>query len=383
MKGRVVPHRRQLPAPALALAGVLSGLVGCAQVTGTDEYSVVGASKIEAENPNRELPPFLTGAECEACANQFCEQELEHCGASEACSSWLSNTREHPDPLTAYQRHRTEMEIKWRADRGGERDDAILRLRDCAQNCLEACQVGQNFSCVGKFDWNFAAPWNLRTRITDPVGNGRPLSRVSACRDVDQCDPPLSSTDTNKDGFAPLELDGRFPIDYLQLEVPDHLPWRWMQSRPLAENDYVSAGLFTDALVYEWYKAFDYQFVNDQSLLIVQPWDCSGIHAKQITVEVWLPSADGLKFCDQCVYAYARGPSDTPDRLLKALSTEGRAAYIGQVPPLRVHVIWRRVDAPQDVVSFVPVNVRGGQIIFVKAFPASREELESFPDPRR
>jgi hypothetical protein len=375
------------PTGAMALACVLAGGAGCAQIVGNDEYEVGSASTNDDGDPISDPPPpFLTGAECEACATKACATELANCFSSAVCSDWLSGMRDRPDPLSAYVRHKVEMELEWSRDHGVPYDGAIFALKNCSQKCLSACEIGQDYSCVGKFDWEFASPFppeELRTFMTDYLGNVKPPSSVTACSSVDQCAGPLGSASSN-DGFAVLRLSGAAPVDYLSFELNEFVPWHYLQTRPLAHGDYVPTGFYDASTVLKWHSDFGYTFDGDSGLVVLQPRDCTGMFGKQLFVEVWLPSGGVLKPCPEpdCVYAYADGPFDSPNVLLNGFKNEGHVVYV-VAPARQIYLTLRRIRQPQEIVSVVPVNVEPGEFTFVKAFPLSRRDLEAVPDLTR
>jgi hypothetical protein len=361
----------------------LLGCVACAQVLGTDDYRV--ARPAAAGTP--ETPPYLTGATCESCLNDACSAVLADCSADSTCASWLASVREHPDPLSAYTRYQIEAEQFWQRDHGQVPVSTIGQLKSCAESCLGSCPIGQEYSCVGRFDWSIPYPTSLRTRVTNLQGTALPGAQVDACRDVDQCRSPLASNLADAQGFAPLALvdpgqTAEARVDSLAIQASGFRAWQWMQTRPWGTGDYVSCGLLDDGLIESWFQALGLPTDADKTLLDVVPLDCAGINAKDVTLEVWVESSNGPVQCKDCVYAYANADS-VPSRELTSYSTAGRDGYVASVPPGLVHVVLRRRESPRDIVSVVPLVVQSGNGYFIKAYPASTPELAEFPDPTR
>lgn len=366
-----------------AALAALPLILGCAQIAGTDDYAVGVDAK---------AMPFLTGSgACDACAAKNCGTQFMYCEQDAVCSSWLKDIRERPDPISAHERSQIENELRWSAVHdGASYNDNIEGLRSCAQFCLNECAIGQDFSCVGNFDWDLPHLEKLRTRVAlrrNVVGPSEPLeAHVRACLSADQCESPLDSQTTDEAGFAELKLQveadepGGVSV-HVVTEVTR--PWQWAQTRPLADNDYLQLDLPTDESVDGWRADFARNAGGEHAMLVVVPVDCAGVHAKQVTLEAWYyPPDDRLTFCEDCFYAYGDGILETPSAQLPGFVTMGRAGYIIKPTPGMVYVAARRMAEPRDVLSVARFEVQGGDAAVVRLYPASKAELASFGDLR-
>ena len=52
------------------------------------------------------------------------------------------------------------------------------------------------------------------------------------------------------------------------------------------------------------------------------------------------------------------------------------------MPEGQVYVVVRQAEEPRSIVSVAPLVVHKGQGYFIKAYPASTQELVAFPDPK-
>lgn len=379
MRGAAISQRTS----ALAL-GLLCSL-GCAQIAGTADYEVLAEPKAEP------ALPFLTGTQdCDACAADKCTDELAVCAADEVCSSWLADIRARPNPLAAYDRYKIESELLWQVNHKlpSASLDALTNLKDCAGKCLEPCRLGQDFACVGQFDWDLPQPTVLRTRITN---YGAPVSaRVLACLDADQCNEPLSSGTTDSAGFTELQIDAdesqRGPVGYFRVLSQDErsLAWQYSQTRPLGEDDYAPVGVLADGVVNGWAESFGLTFDDDHGALLVLPVDCAGSSGKGASLEAWTYVGNELASCADCAYAYSQDSlAEVPSKALNGFITTGRAGYIGNLPTGVVTILLRRLSKPNDVVSVARLVIRGGEMAILRLYPASKADLLSFTDPKR
>ena len=364
---------------ALAAALTFHGLLGCAQIAGTDDYSL----RVE---PQAEPPlPFLAGsAECDACAAEACDDELTVCEKDEACSSWLTSIRERPNPAGTYERYRIESTLFWQSEHDGAPvNNSIAKLRQCAQDCLKACQIGRDFSCAGRFDWDLPPPETLRVGVglnSDPVS-----AEISACLNSDQCEVPLSSSATDHEGFAELHFDmdprARASIDYLSFVREEGLTWQWVQNRPFGDGEYVRLPLLSDELFSLWHDAFGQVFSGAQGVMLVTPVDCLGISAKEVKLELFRYSGSELSYCEDCFYAYGNDENGAP-ATIGGFQTKGTMGYIAKVDPGLVWVVLRRLAEPRDVVSATRLLIHGGEVTLVRASPSSRQDQMLFSGTR-
>jgi len=231
-------------------------------------------------------------------------------------------------------------------------------------------------------------PGVLRTQVISEKGGALPAS-ISACLDVDQCESPLFSARTDEAGFAELRFDSdvsqRGPIGYLRFQGENEysLPWQYSQTRPFGDNDYVPMGSIRDSTVRGWLDILGQTLDDDHGLLLLLPVDCSGMYAKQVSLEAWLYSGNGFTPCDDCSYAYAQSITEAPSRDLKGLLTAGRTGYIANVPPGAIVVVARRLKEPHDVVSVARLVVRSGEVALARLYPATKGEVLLFSDPKK
>jgi hypothetical protein len=362
---------------------ILPGLLGCAQIAGADDYAI-------AERPPAVEPlPLLTGSdECDVCATDKCSEQLATCEADEVCAGWLADIREWPDPMSAYQRYKVEGELGWEFFHTRDQPswDALTGVEDCAPSCLEPCRVGQDFTCVGNFDWEIAPPTTLRTRVATH-GIGQP-AEVLACLDADQCDLPLVSERTDSLGFSelrfesqrtkPATIDGlRGPTDYFRVVRDQGKVWQYSQTRPFGDNDFTSIVVIADSVLEGWSANFGAPIDDERGALVVIPVDCAEVNAKEVFIEVLSSAGENLVPCDGCAYAYAEDDTQTPNNQLKGMQGAGNAAYVVNIPEGVVYVVMLGIADPSRVLGVARTIVRGGEGRLLRLFPASKQELEA------
>jgi hypothetical protein len=361
---------------------VLPGLLGCAQIAGADDYAI-------AEVPPAVEPlPLLTGSEeCDVCATDKCSEQLAACEADEVCAGWLADIRERPDPMSAYQRYKVESELGYEFFHTRDQPswDALTGVEDCAPSCLEPCRVGQDFTCVGNFDWEIAPPTALRTRVVTR-GFGQP-AEVLACLDADQCALPLVSERTDILGFSELRFETyesqRGPTDYFRVVRDQGKVWQYSQTRPFGDTDFTSIVVIADSSLEDWSANFGAPIDSEKGALVVIPVDCAEVNAKEVFIEVLSSVGERLEPCDGCAYAYAEDDTQTPNSQLKGMQGAGNAAYVVNIPAGVIYVVMRAIADPSRVLGVARAIARGGEGRLLRLFPASKQELEAFSDPRR
>jgi len=307
------------------------------------------------------------------------------CEGDAYCSTWLEHMRTSPGPLAAYERYQRLTEELWKVGHGGVDESGIsTELVNCTTvNCLAACELGRDFSCVGKFEWSIAYPTRLRTRIQDYYGNVAPSPwTVRACLPADvDCPNPLATATTDADGFATLELTpsdspySEFGGFMLLKGGSDFHEWATIVSRPFVTDDYSPWKLPAKELVDQWFALFEEKFDPSYGYIWVIPGDCRGLAAKGVELLVELATSQGVENCSSCVYTY-ESDVGLPDVQRKDFSTAGRVGFISYVPARQVILTVRDAGTDQ-VVARQNVSVAAGRIHFVRIYPASGTELAS------
>lgn len=372
----------------LPLAGVVVVTVSCGELIGADDYSVAtgidGAAGRSATVATFEAPPaYLTDETCVACVSEHCAAQKIACDDEAFCASWLDSMRNAPDPLSAYDRYRLLMNEAWEGSHGGTDDSAhTLELIDCTSaNCLNECQLGRDFSCVGKFEWHIGFPSALRTAVSDM--NGLPFPEpwtVKACAPEDaNCSTPLTSQTTDDYGAAELLLGNgqdQYP-DFggflLWTGGTDFNEWATIVSRPFVTDDYTAWKLPNKSLVDVSFGNFGAQFDPAYGYVWVIPSDCRGLYAKGVRLNVKVGTANGFEDCTDCMYTYENNNS-LPDTQRQDFSSAGRVGFISFVPPRRI-LLTLRDTANDSVIGVQSISVAAGRIHFVKLYPASTSQL--------
>jgi hypothetical protein len=118
-------------------------LVGCARISGVDDYSAAGVP----DRPGRqEVVRFLGGDACEMCIERDCAPEVDACASERDCADTAACMGRCSDPACVY--------MKCRGAEIPAAESGLGLLTACATNsCMEPCEIGTSWSCAGKYDW--------------------------------------------------------------------------------------------------------------------------------------------------------------------------------------------------------------------------------------
>ena len=212
----------------------------------------------------------------------------------------------------------------------GETDGSIRRKRwptyaGCLLlACAEECELGRDFSCVGKYDWpaTEAGEKQLRYLFYDEQQRPWPNWDVRLCLslscdddEVDSYAVPNDSTDEG--GFVELTVDvGRQlyeSVGYVLVQDPrsEQYPVQIMLSpAPILSGFYADYAIFTKAVI-------DVPFVlagggvleeagPDEGSVWAFVRDCSGLPARHVTVEALTANDVGAGYepCPDCMTVY-------------------------------------------------------------------------------
>lgn len=190
-------------------------LGGCGQLLGINDYAT--SKRADASRgadsdklaTREEVTAFLGQGACADCIRDACPEEITKCAASSTCGSAAKCMGECTDPVC------TATECRGAAQ---PTDPDLLALGGCAKksNCVDTCNIGNSWSCVGKYDWRpateaFQLPFELGV-----FQENRPLTNAA----VDLCTPQLVCQGADllgsatTDGLGQFELDVR-PVKYL------------------------------------------------------------------------------------------------------------------------------------------------------------------------
>jgi hypothetical protein len=136
----------------LAVGYLVASLPACSKLAGIDEYEV-------SAQPDATIALGLieNRPECRACFETQCSAELEACQGTPACAAAIECLRGCSDPSCA---------TACRSLGAAQRNYNLpyVYLYDCARaRCEEACPLGTNFDCVGRYE--LPAPYVGRQRI--------------------------------------------------------------------------------------------------------------------------------------------------------------------------------------------------------------------------
>jgi hypothetical protein len=285
--------RVERPIDLLAVLCAASGLTGCDRILGDPDYHVTAqqGAVSAAELRERLRPPT---AACSSCLSLACEAELSGCAERQSCVTLVDCVLNEPSPASEA---RCVLALE-----PNEEDRASSRaLADCWRACAVECDGGRDFSCAGNYSW--PAPSHdtiqLSQTLSDILDPSAPFAgaQVSICSPALHCEQPLQLhaepvvVTTDETGFYTVEV----PIStappsvagfrgYRRVESEGNLTHRLQTSMPLivdhVEHTKLLRKVWTDALL------ADAQVEGELNGLLMQVFDCRGVGAQGVTVQV-------------------------------------------------------------------------------------------------
>jgi hypothetical protein len=388
---------------ALRVAGrfacVLASVVSCRQIVDFDEPP----PSSELDDLFATKPPYATAPRCTACIAKKCPDEDAACQEDPFCQKWLVDARElQGPPIAAIDFQHETSEPQWDFARGEVETDVTVaqtKFSKCvSEQCPADCELGRDFSCVGKYAWHANSPdkTEVRVRLFGAFDN----LRIRACvrQHADDCEPPMGDARVPPGGLATVSVDlalappeavlSEFYGSLLVEHGPDFhgtddfMPAQIDTTGPFCDKDVLPLFALTKSLVAR--VAEQTHIPDDQSrgLLQVYPFDCTQARlAYGVTVEVWTWDDGESRYlpCDHCRFYY---PNETgfPDPSRKAFSLGTFVPASARADPGDVMLIMRDATTRVPLSVLRPLTVRKGHVHQVYMFPASTAELADIPD---
>jgi hypothetical protein len=396
---------------AYGLACVLASVAACRQVVGFDgsratDAGMVPATPLESDTDAGRLfdpkPPWLSGAECTQCTDEHCQAEHAACLADDFCSRWRKDATEldRPALIAVDFLHQLE-DAQWAFEQGGaDVTTAWTTAGACVANhCTTACELGRDFSCVGKFDWPRSYPKRIEIRLMIWDGPISPASsfdgwRVRACARQSLCQRPLGEAMTHGGGLATLTVDFSLAppgavlpefFGFLLLDGggPDFPPSQVDVSGPFFDGDYWGLYVPSRALMLNVTQSRRLPDDPSRGVLQIWPWDCTvNSEARAVTAEVWNYDEAGLVPCTDCRIYY---PDDSgfPDVNLTDFSSATVAPAVTSAAPGDIMIVVRDTKTRLPLSVMRPVTIRAGHVHTIHLMPASKDELANLPKQAR
>jgi hypothetical protein len=353
-------------------------------------------------------PPYLSGDECTACIKERCQAEDANCAGNDFCSDWLAEARAHEGPLAAANElWRKYDDARWTSDRGETSDWPVLDgLRQCViRKCVDECELGRDFSCFGNFAWQASYPKRTELRVRPTYGFDRTQGyddwTVRACAPIGVCTPPLGEGKTQGGGFVSLSVDLSLSIAAGAAEFtglldmqggPEFFPVQALSSRPFFDHVYLNWG-FVPRLTYEQFaEQIKFPLDPERALVDIEAQDCSGSWIHGVVYEIWNWNRDSGNY-EPCPSAPRDHVWNYPNELLCGPLYTAESGLLDTAlseveTPLRSG--WGRASGrilivTRDHQTGFPLSAQevrdapAGYLLLVLPFPASSQQLKSFP----
>lgn len=390
-------------------AVVLAASCGaCAQLIGSDSYTIrlrnkekdsgtlakaspktdsgVVSSDASADAPAAPAPPFPTAPGCTSCLASGCAAEQEACTADGLCNAVWSDLLKSPSDANAtYARAlRTAAASKTYFESREMIHSPWQDLRTCTQDrCRDVCRTGEDFSCVGHFEWNVMAPKAASALLLDAAtAQPLPTTTVKACRVNDfACDHPAQTTDSDANGFVQLSSLDAIPagerIGYLSLQSSSAFRrWAAVVSRPLTDGDFGVWTIPADDAVVGVYQALGGMDDRSKAVFMVTPSDCSAFSAKNVKMEIVYETQQGLVLCGDCGYAYPNDDNKPLTSIQGFVTSGGQDGAIGNVLANSMFLRLRSI-VDGSIVSVMSLTANAGWGYRIRMYPASSMELDA------
>jgi hypothetical protein len=320
---------------------------------------------------------------CEACMNKGCWKATSDCALNPECEANVVCDAACLDP-GCYDG------CWYMAEIDGEADNACYDATTLKSiehpyteywGCLYAqcdveCGMGTTWGCVGAYHW--PGPGDMEgdvIRFTYHVvdylnpSQGVEGATVSACNRADiDCALPFSSSPTDADGYACLELpivDGNGFSGFFRVTHPDYVPIHEQYGRPIFASGGSHIAAVSKAADAVFWESMDLDLDPDRGLVTIGVWDCTWRVAPGVSFE--LSAADGdtvpfytgengnLSFTQTHTSgfgeaAFANVPvGHEPARVVARLAETGEVVGCHEVtirPGVRVNLTTYPLDAP-------------------------------------
>jgi hypothetical protein len=372
-----------------------ASVAACRQIVDFDDSEQAKAQpQLEADfGPSQ---PYLSGAECQDCLETSCHEQQSACDADDFCSAWFIDARASELPLVANQDLKLRLaDANWDQDHGAASGaDVHEKLTRCSQSfCAQACRLGRDFSCVGRFEWPTTFPEETSVRVrymgTDQLVSTGGLT-VTACYAETDCSRPAGQAVTDEDGTttlaimphkASLALAPEF-YGYLRVDSTSDFPTTVnLRSDPFLDGAYLRYFLSTRALQRSLASLTGVAFDERRGSIGVQVVDCTGSGAIGVSLDFWARSARGFTTCDSCDVLYP-DQHGQPDPTFKELQFPGRSAAVGFA--LGSVAVAARDTASGKAIGFLRTAVFEAEHSYsVVLSPASGAESKTIPSALR
>ena len=235
----------------------------------------------------------LSSPACDTCAASACCAEADACLADPACRERAVCSTTCGTPHCARQcsdLHPLTGEVATAFDDW----EACLSV-----SCRAECELGENFSCVGKFAW----PRPVGNTVTftgryHTGGEAQAGLTVKACRRQDlSCVDPVTSGTTDDEGEVALTIpvgDSGFEGFFDVAGNDAVMPVIQAQTAPLFADEYRGFDMTSYATVTAAEALLDLQVDLDKGLLYAFAEDCLDLRAPGLVLEIEGPGLEGV-----------------------------------------------------------------------------------------
>ena len=354
--------------------------VACDQIAGIDDYRV-GSKPTDASAPIT----YLASPACVQCIATRCTKQLTRCSELEDCQAGYDCTRGCTD--IACNR---DCNLAWPADA----IEGLRPLYTCtSEQCMEACNLGRNFTCVGRYThperYQLGEGVDIRIPVSvgDYPGTHAEGVRVTACSPAGfgWCEPPGVAETVVTDFAATLALrmtpTGWYgAVDFTDerslVSGPDGgalhslLPAAKMHTSPL-----LGGGFDNDGMVLPTREIFEYylsssptptRFEPDRGYLQVLARDCNDNGARDLEL-VLNPPQEGVWI------TYWGGSPELPSWTLDRTTLAGKVSAGSLQPDQGVTVELREKESGR-VFSCAQVVPKSGAFVFLAMHPRSESQ---------
>jgi hypothetical protein len=239
------------------------------------------------------------------------------------------------------------------------------RFRDVVNcslsGCQAACGIGENYACVGNYDWALAQSdtVQLETIYFDLQGAPAANLTATACLPFDpNCDDPIDTQVTDADGSLVFTLPGGF-IGHYEATGTDYVPLLSYQSLPVVVDALQTWATLTTGQLDVAAGLIGTPLDPTRGHLAVSVYDCLGIETPGAQIDVG-DAADAMS----TAYYFVNG---LPSVAVTATTGEGLGGWVN-LPTGQATVVVTFVESGQ-VTATKQVQIRAGTLTNVSLGP--------------
>jgi hypothetical protein len=353
----------------LGASSVLSLTIACNFPVDADRFGVAEQTREDQAYSAELLAAHAApDSECERCIEANCGDALTECARSEGCSELTICARREANPgATTSCSNALDVDLETRRSR--------TALAACAATCGVECQAGREFSCADEY--SVPRPpkdslWLAQKLGLAGLGTALANASVSVCPLIGDCAEPIATATTDESGYYAVEVDiVRDPVSlagfrgYRLVDSAATGLARLEQNIPVWSDEYRETHVLHELIAAELLERFDFE---SRSVIFVQVFDCHGVGAGNIVLEV--PNAPEARV----LYVDPNQPSNA-DRTATGFDSEGSALIYDLEPGKQYELVARKADGG-DVVARGEATVPGDYPVYFGLFPNPKEGPE-------